>query len=113
METKQFLKTQNFPVQNLGVYIQPLTQGCNCHCEFDLYYDPTNEGEIKQVKKVFSELSIKLMDLGGFFNRPYGEWADEIYKRVDPEITTALKKVKNIFDPDNILNPGVLCFKGG
>lgn len=113
VETKQFLKAQQFPVQNLGIYIQPMTQGCNCHCEFDLYYDPTNEGEINKVKKVFSELSIKLMDMGAFFNRPYGEWADEIYKRVDPEISMALKKVKNIFDPDNILNPGVLCFKGG
>lgn len=35
----------------------------------------------------------------------------EIYKRIDPEISIALEKVKQIFDPNNVLNPGVLCFK--
>ena len=81
--------------------------------EFDLYYNPNNESEVSKVKKIFSELSVKLMDNGAFFNRPYGEWADEMYKRIDPDISMALKKVKNIFDPENVLNPGVLCFKGG
>jgi len=110
---KDYLKSQNFPLENLGIYIQPQTQGSNCHCEFDLLFDPSNEGEVNLTKKVFSELSTKLMDAGAFFNRPYGEWADEMYKRIDPNISVALKKVKGIFDPDNVLNPGVLCFKGG
>jgi len=112
-KTKQYLKDQHFSLQNLGVYIQPMTQGCNCHCEFDLFYDPNIKEETNKVKKIFSELSIKLMDMGAFFNRPYGEWANEIYKRLDPETSEVLKKVKGIFDPNNILNPGVLCFKGG
>ncbi|MHA1300160.1 MAG: FAD-binding oxidoreductase [Candidatus Helarchaeota archaeon] len=112
-KTQNYLKDQQFSLQNLGVYIQPMTQGCNCHCEFDLFYDPNIPEETSKVKKIFSELSTKLMDIGAFFNRPYGKWADEIYKRLDPEISEALKKVKGIFDPDNILNPGVLCFKGG
>ncbi|NHI93521.1 MAG: FAD-binding oxidoreductase [Candidatus Lokiarchaeota archaeon] len=110
---KEYLKKQNFPLDNLGIYIQPMTQGSNCHCEFDIYYNPTNAEETSKVKKIFSELSIKLMDEGAFFNRPYGEWADEIYQRVDSDISMALKKVKSIFDPNNVLNPGVLCFKGG
>lgn len=110
-ETKKFLKDRKFSFEDLGVYIQPMTQGCNCHCEFDLYYDPTNKDVTNKVKKIFSELSIKLMDIGAFFNRPYGEWAKEIYKRIDPEISIALEKVKQIFDPNNVLNPGVLCFK--
>ena len=110
---KKYLESQQFPIQNLGIYIQPQTQGSNCHCEFDLLYDPSNEEETNKMKKIFTELSVKLMDAGAFFNRPYGEWADQIYKRVDPNIIMALKKVKGIFDPDNVLNPGVLCFKGG
>ena len=50
--------------------------------------------------------------------------SEEIYGEVDDTTTqycsfgedlgeetiTALKKVKKIFDPNNILNPGVLCF---
>ena len=109
-KAREYLKNMQFPLENLGIYIQPMTQGCNCHCEFDLYHEPSKIGDIK---KIFSELSIKLMDMGAFFNRPYGEWADEMYKRVDPNISMALKKTKEIFDPDNVLNPGVLCFKGG
>ncbi len=110
---KEYLKSQKFPLDNLGIYIQPQTQGSNCHLEFDLLYNPNNKEEVELTKNVFSELSIKLMDAGAFFNRPYGSWADEMYKRVDPNISVALKKVKGIFDPDNVLNPGVLCFKGG
>jgi len=87
-----------------------MTQGSNCHCEFDLYYDPTNDGEINKVKKIFSELSIKLMDMGAFFNRPYGILTKEVYKRHDDSTQMALRKVKKIFDPNNVLNPGVLCF---
>ncbi len=109
----EYLQTQQFSPQNLGIYIQPLTQGCNCHCEFDLYYDPNDDKETSTVKRIFSELSTKLMDMGAYFTRPYGEWADQMYERIDPEISLALKKVKNIFDPDDVLNPGVLCFKGG
>ena len=110
---KEYLKSKQFPLGNLGIYIQPQTQGSNCHCEFDLYYDPSSDSEVNKIKTIFSELSSKLMDNGAFFNRPYGEWADEMYKRVDPNISVALKKVKGIFDPENVLNPGVLCFKGG
>jgi FAD/FMN-containing dehydrogenase len=50
------------------------------------------------------------MDSGAFFNRPYGILAKEVYKRHDESTQMALKKVKKIFDPNNVLNPGVLCF---
>ncbi|MBA7665562.1 hypothetical protein ES703_73636 [subsurface metagenome] len=50
------------------------------------------------------------MDSGAFFNRPYGLWAKEVFKRHTDSTQTALKKVKKIFDPNNVLNPGVLCF---
>jgi FAD/FMN-containing dehydrogenase len=50
------------------------------------------------------------MDNGAFFNRPYGLWAKEVFKRHQDSTTSALKKVKKIFDPKNVLNPGVLCF---
>ncbi|MHA1279373.1 MAG: FAD-binding oxidoreductase [Candidatus Helarchaeota archaeon] len=109
----KFFEKQQFPLENLGIYLQPLTQGSNCHCEFDIYYNPENHDETSKIQKVFSELSRILMDKGAFFNRPYGEWADEVYKRIDPEIAMALQKVKKIFDPNDILNPDVLCFKGG
>ena len=93
--------------ENLGVYIQAINQGTSYHCEFDIYYDSKEE---ENVHKKFMELSIKLMENGAFFNRPYGLWAKEVFKRHLDSTQMALKKVKKIFDPNNVLNPGVLCF---
>jgi len=95
---------------NLGVYIQAINQGTSYHCEFDIFYNPFDKQETISVKEKFLEASIKLMDSDAFFNRPYGLWAKEVFKRHQDSTQTALKKVKKIFDPNNVLNPGVLCF---
>ncbi|MHA1132267.1 MAG: FAD-linked oxidase C-terminal domain-containing protein [Candidatus Helarchaeota archaeon] len=34
-----------------------------------------------------------------------------IYPRMQPGIVMSMRKIKKIFDPNGILNPGVLCFK--
>jgi FAD/FMN-containing dehydrogenase len=97
--------------ENLGVYIQPINQGTSYHCEFDFYYDLNNREASELLKKEFLDISIELMNSGAFFNRPYSLWAKEVYKQHDKGTEIALKKVKAIFDPNNILNPGVLCFE--
>jgi len=96
--------------KNLGIYIQPINQGTSYHCEFDIYYNPNNKEETLDVKEKFLRTSIDLMNSGAFFNRPYGLWAKEVYERHEDSTQKALKKVKKIFDPNNVLNPGVLCF---
>lgn len=97
-------------LNNLGVYIQAINQGTSYHCEFDIFYNPENKEETLDVKEKFLNTSVQLMDSGAFFNRPYGLWAKEVYKRHENSTQTSLKRVKKIFDPNNILNPGVLCF---
>ncbi|MFX0040415.1 MAG: FAD-binding oxidoreductase [Promethearchaeota archaeon] len=94
----------------LGVYIQPINQGTSYHLEFDIYYNSDNTEEALDIKEKFLNVSIQLMDSGAFFNRPYGLWAKEVYKKHEASTQIALKKVKKIFDPNNVLNPGVLCF---
>jgi hypothetical protein len=93
--------------EDFGIYIQAINQGTSYHCEFNIYYDPKDE---ESVNRKFIDLSIKLMDNGAFFNRPYGVWAKEVFKRHIDSTQMALKKVKKIFDPNNVLNPSVLCF---
>jgi hypothetical protein len=94
---------------NVGVYMQPIVQGTGCHCEFNLFYDPENPRELNRVKAL-SPLSIKnLMAQGAFFSRPYGESAGMILNR-DAASITVLHKLKKIFDPNNIMNPGKVCF---
>ena len=96
--------------KELGVYIQAINQGTSYYCEFDLFYDSDDKNAVPSIKDKFLEISIILMDSGAFFNRPYGVWAKEVYKRHSDQTQIALKKVKKIFDPNNVLNPRVLCF---
>jgi hypothetical protein len=96
--------------KSLGVYIQPINQGTSYHCEFDYYYDYINKVEKEGLEKKLNEIRTKLMENGAFFNRPYGSWAKEVFRNQSEQTSIAMKKIKNIFDPNNVLNPGVLCF---
>jgi FAD/FMN-containing dehydrogenase len=98
-----------YACNEIGIYIQPVVQGSSCQCEIDLRYNPENVREVEQVKRLYLNLCETLANLGAFYSRPYGAMADIAYRR-DAETTALLRKVKAIFDPKNILNPGKLCF---
>jgi FAD/FMN-containing dehydrogenase len=98
-----------YPATDLGIYIQPLVQGCNYHVEFNLFYDPSNAREVNRVKALATHVISPLISRGAFFSRPYGESARAILNR-DAATVQALRKVKTIVDPDNVMNPGKLCF---
>jgi FAD/FMN-containing dehydrogenase len=93
----------------IGVYLQPIVQGTNCHVEFNLFYDPGNAAETAAVRGLATSTIQPLMNAGAFFSRPYGEAARQIMNR-DAASVAALKKYKAIIDPAGILNPGKLCF---
>ncbi len=98
-----------YPTSEMGIYLQPIVQGTNCHCEFNLFYDPENQSESDRVKELSEQVVTSLMAKGAFFSRPYGTSARTIINR-DAATVAALKKVKSILDPGNIMNPGKLCF---
>ncbi len=100
-------KQCGFPVENTGVYVQPIVQGTSCHCEFNLYYNPSEGTEA--VKRLLDAGSRKLADMGGFFSRPYPAWKETAYRNAAGTIAVQ-RKIKEIFDPKGILNPGKLCF---
>ena len=99
----------NYPCPDIGVYIQPLHQGTSCHCEFSLPFDPSDKVEVARIKELYTRASRELLNQGAFFSRPYGIWANLMYNR-DAQTTILLKKIKEIFDPNNVMNPGKLCF---
>lgn len=96
-----------YPPADIGGYIQPITQGHAYHIEFDFPYNPSDPKETEITQKVYMELSETLMNMGAFFSRVYGYWADLVYERYSVGVEI-LKKIKQIFDPNNILNPGAL-----
>ncbi len=102
-------ESHGYPGSQIGTYIQPVQQGVSCHCEFNLPFDRTNAAEANRIQQLLLPASQELMKQGAYFSRPYGIWADMAFKR-DAQTTTVLKKVKKIFDPNAVMNPGKLCF---
>jgi FAD/FMN-containing dehydrogenase len=107
---KSVAEAGGYPTSDIGVYIQPLHQGANCHCEFILPFAPDSPKEAAGMQQLFTKASEALFKKGAFFSRPYGIWADMAYQQ-DNQTTMVLKKLKGIFDPNNVMNPGKLCFK--
>lgn len=98
-----------YPTSKIGIYLQPIVQGVNCHCEFNLFYNPQDASETAKVKILNTVATRSLIEKGAFFSRPYGENTLMIMNR-DAATVAALKKIKQITDPNHIMNPGKLCF---
>ena len=98
-----------YPASDMGIYLQPIVQGTNYHCEFNLFYDPENARDAERVKALSARAVKELGCRGAFFSRPYGENTNAIINK-DAGTVAALKKVKAIFDPNNVMNTGKLCF---
>jgi hypothetical protein len=98
-----------YGASNLGIYIQPVVQGTGCHCEFNLFFDSGNPIELDRVKTLSASATKELMARGAFFSRPYGENTGMIVNR-DAATAAVLNKMKNIFDPNHVMNPGKAGF---
>jgi len=99
----------DFSSADIGCYVQPIDNGRACHCEFDLFYNKKDPAQVKTVNGLVKEAAEILYNRGAFFTRPYGILSDLVYSKT-ADYTAALKKVKHMFDPNNILSPGNLCF---
>jgi FAD/FMN-containing dehydrogenase len=86
----------------IGIYIQPMVQNHSCHIEFIV---PFSSAEQESVRKLEEEAVPELMNAGAFFSRPYGKAQEAVFSknRLNYEM---VKKVKDIFDPDRVLNRG-------
>lgn len=98
-----------YPLSDIGIYLLPLERARAVHLEFDLHCDPADPREAEQARKLWLNLSEALIAQGALFDRPYGAWADMIYKHTG-NYAAKLKELKKELDPNNIMNPGKLCF---
>ncbi len=99
----------SYPVSEIGSYIQPIEHNRACQVEFNFFYYLDDAGEKAFVSDIYRDAAMAMMNEGAFFTRPYGDLAPIIYDRA-AGYTMALKRVKKVFDPNNIMNPGNLCF---
>jgi FAD/FMN-containing dehydrogenase len=96
-----------YPLSDLGVHIQPVCQGHGYHCELSLSYDRASPTDSARVKDLYVTASEALMSGGAFFSRPYDLLAPLVLNR-DAATRDALKTLRAIHDPNNIMNPGRL-----
>ena len=90
----------------LGVTVQPQVQGRAFRVEADMYF---SQEDRNRACAAAGRAERMLLSEGAFFDRPYGELGQLVYAS-DPMGRLALQKLKGIFDPKGILNPGKLCF---
>ncbi|MBW2218424.1 MAG: FAD-binding oxidoreductase [Deltaproteobacteria bacterium] len=91
--------------KDIGIYIQPVVQNHACHIEFMIPFDPENGTNVSLLKELENKAVKMLLEQGVFFSRPYGSAGDLVFDK-NPLNTEILKKVKDIFDPNRVLNKG-------
>jgi FAD/FMN-containing dehydrogenase len=99
-----------YPMGDLGVYLQPIEHNRACHLEFDFFYDPANPSEVERIKSLHRDAAKVLLGKGALFTRPYGEELTRLVYARAADYTMTLRRVKKVFDPNHIMNPGNLCF---
>jgi len=98
------LRENNYPLEEVGVFISPIELVHASFVEYYLYADAKNQSEKERVEKLYFELYQLILNLGGNIDRPNKRIAEIIYSK-NPTFYNFLKSVKNQLDPSDIINP--------
>jgi hypothetical protein len=98
-----------YAVADIGSYIQPIEHNRACQVEFTFFYDEKDAAAKARIAALYRDAARALINEGALFTRPYGDLAPMVYERAAGYVA-GLRRVKKIFDPNNIMNPGNLCF---
>jgi FAD/FMN-containing dehydrogenase len=109
-KVEEIAARHGYPIADIGAYLQPIEHNRACYLEFDFFYDPADYSEVERVRGLYGEAVKVLLGEGALFTRPYGEELTKLVYQRAADYTMALRRVKSIFDPNNIMNPGNLCF---
>jgi len=99
-----------YPLGDIGCYIQPLENGRACQLEFSFFYNPQDEAEKERMRALYAEAAAAVLDCGAWFTRPYGSAVTNLVNKKYSQYVTTVKRVKKYLDPNYVMNPGTLCF---
>jgi len=103
-------RRHGYPLSDVGGYLLVVERGRYGYCEFDFHCDLDDGDDVDRVRTLWLEANEVCANMGALLAKPYGPCADIIYRRVDPAYVATIKGLKRVLDPNNILNPGKLCF---
>lgn len=109
MTVSRTVQEFTYPQEDVGIYLLPMERARAFYCSYDLHCNPNEPGESLQARDLFDRLSDVLVGDGAFFDRPYGKWASVVYSRAG-NYSEYLRRIKTELDPNNVMNPGKLCF---
>ena len=73
--------------------------------EFAFFYDPDEPEETVTVRELYNDAARALLAEAAL-TRPYGDLASIVYEKAAAYAGT-LRRLKKVFDPNNIMNPAV------
>lgn len=110
IETVEEIAVQyGYPIAEIGMYLQPIEHNRAMRIELTFFYDPEDTAEVAIVRALYNDAAKALLADGALFTRPYGDLAPIVYEKA-AGYAESLKRLKKTFDPNNIMNPGNLCF---
>jgi len=108
---KEIAIEYDYPLQDMGVYIQPIEDMRAIQMTFIMPYDSEDVQEVKAIKELYNKAIAEVINRGGNFNRIYNGIGDIVYSLPRAQgYIKHIRKLKRLFDPNWILSPGKLCF---
>jgi D-lactate dehydrogenase len=95
--------------ERYGIPIVNFGHAGNGNIHVNLLYDTRNAEQAERAKPCLSEVFRLVLELGGTLSGEHGigtEKKDYIELEIDQVSLSWMKKLKSLFDPNNILNPG-------
>jgi glycolate oxidase len=93
----------------LGLLIVSFGHAGDGNIHVNVMYDAQNPGEEAKAREAVEEIFSTVMALGGTLSGEHGiglTKAPYLSLELDPVSISLMKKIKQLFDPNNILNPG-------
>jgi D-lactate dehydrogenase len=83
----------------------------NGNIHVNLLVDPTDRGAMERAESCLNEIFGLVLELGGTLSGEHGVGREKrpyVAREIDPATMTLMKEIKQVFDPNAILNPGKL-----